>query len=106
MRKHMVVWTLCFFLMLFSFFVLLAEDRHLGVPLPFSLPLAFVAMLLLAGISLVLAEWLRVRHPVVRVKLVKPSVTASRRQHHRPGMVEGFVLLEFPDARNAGRNAA
>jgi hypothetical protein len=77
-----------------SFAVLMIEDRRLGVPLPYSVPIAFVTMLVAAPLLLALVDVLRARVPVhVQATVPRPGSVAGASP--RPSNAEGVVLLDL-----------
>jgi hypothetical protein len=93
MKRIAFVWALCLFVSAGTFGVLMVEDRHLGVPLPYSVPVAFATMLVLAGALLALSQALLARRPVQIVQAVQPAERKSRQPRRR--VAEGVVLLDF-----------
>lgn len=94
MRRLIAFSVACAALSFGSFAVLMIEDRRLGVPLPYSVPIAFVTMLVAAPLLLALVDVLRRRRPVqVQATVPRPrsEVVASPR---RSG-AEGVVLLDL-----------
>jgi len=96
------VWVLCSALCLGSFGVLLFEDRRLGVPVPYSVPLAFATMLLTTPGLLLIVKYAPSRQPapdpIVRVS--RPAETPARL------VAEGLVLLDLSGSVAFGGGAA
>lgn len=120
MKRVLVALAVCSMLSGGSFAALILQDRYLDVPLPYSLPLAFASMLLLAPVFLVCFEKLRARRPIriehlpaprVRERHVqapeapKPEAPAPMAQPRR-APVQGVVLLDFSSARPRREQAA
>jgi hypothetical protein len=104
MKFLSVVWSLSTVLALGSFGVLLLQDRRLGVPLPYSVGIAFTAMAVLVPALFGLYERLRAKRPI-RVRADAPT-TAATRPASRPRTAEGLVLLDFSTASSTRENAA
>jgi hypothetical protein len=111
MKPVVVVLLVCSTLSCGSFGVLLLQDRQLGVPLPYSVPLAFASMLVVAPAFLAAFERLRARRPI---RIETPPPKPPRVSHaegapapaqRRPAL-EGVVLLDFSTARRRGERAA
>jgi hypothetical protein len=110
MKRIVFIFTFCSLLALGAFAVLLVEDRRLGVPLPYSVPLAFGAMLVAPVTPLMFSRKLR----TVSKKLMahrpkqaappapKPIVTTRVRR----GTAEGTVLLDFSRVKVSRGRAA
>lgn len=115
MKRVAIIWSLCSALSLASFAVLILQDRRLGVAVPYSLPLAFFSMAVLAPALLALFEWFRSRRPiVVHVEPVAPVAAAastavpssSGAATRRVRGAQGLVLLDCSSiAACAGRAA-
>ena len=108
MKRLIVIFTLCCMLSAGAFAVLLAADRQLGMPLPYSIPLSFTVATIIAPILFALANAIRLRRPVIIQAAATP---ASRPQHagdtspvRRPA--EGVVLLDVSTARKLREQAA
>jgi hypothetical protein len=98
MKRLLYAWVICSVFSLGSFGVLLLQDQRLGIMLPYSVPLAFAAILALTPVLLALASRIPVRE-------APPS--ESRRALHDPpasptpvriSTPEGIVLLDFSSA--------
>jgi hypothetical protein len=78
MKRVLIVWILCLAASAGSFGVLLVEDRKLGLPLPYTLPLAFLGMLVAGPILQMLAAkaWPQPKI-VVRPAIAPAPVTAA-----------------------------
>jgi hypothetical protein len=99
MKRLLAVWMTCSALSLGSFGVLVYEDRRLGVSLPYSAPLAMIAMAVLAPAAVALLEWVRGRRPIVvqAEPIVKPrpaAAAAADPPRFRRRGAEGVVLLD------------
>jgi hypothetical protein len=81
-----------------AFVMVVAADRHLDVPTPYSIVGAPVAVLTLAALLLLCRESLLRRAVAPLVQGLRPDVVSRRRTHRRlPKAVrvaEGFVLLQ------------
>ena len=109
MRRCVAITTLCALFSLSAFAVLLAGDRQLGLPLPYSIPLAFTVVSVMAPLVFAVANAVRMRRPI----LIKPIPVVERRAApglpdaravHRPA--EGVVLLDFSSAKTLQGRAA
>ncbi len=122
MKRLMAVWSLCMLAALASFGALLLEDRTLGLPLPYSLPLAFGATAVLGPLLLMAAAkiW-PVRPIVVRAPapaavaqlpapagaLRDPAVAAPFAHVRRPvRAAEGVILFDMASVEAARAHAA
>ena len=94
MKRIIFVWAVCLIVSLGSFGVLMFEDRHLGVPLPYSVPVAFASMLALATTLLAVSQMLLARRPVQIIQEARPVERVKSRQSPRR-VAEGIVLLDF-----------
>lgn len=101
MKRFTAIWIICMIVSIGSFAALVAEDRQLGVPLPYSVPLAFAALQIVAGGLLALSERLRANRPVV-VRVVE-----RRARKRRDGYVNagGSVLLDVSTVAIQGQPA-
>ena len=110
MKRIAVIWFLSTLLSLCAFAVLLVEDRHLGVPLPYSLPLAFAVVLAVPVTPLMFSRKLRrmskklLAQPRVRRRAIRPAPAATVPRPRRPA--EGVVLLDYSSARRYKADAA
>ena len=89
-----------------SFVVLMVEDRRLGVPLPFSVPIAFIAMLAAGPVLLALVDILRARRPAnvqTSAPRLRPVAIPPSR---RPSGAEGVVLLDLSTSERPRERAA
>jgi hypothetical protein len=114
MTRLVAFWTTCVALAGGAFAVLLLEDRRLDVPMPYSLPLAFATMAVLAPLLLMAADALRARRPI-RIEAVRPATTAPPPHAatstpsvrvRRARAAEGVVLLDASDLERARGQAA
>jgi hypothetical protein len=105
MKRIIVVWILCCALTAGSFVMLILEDRSLGVPVPYSLPMAFASMLAISSALLAVAQKAWARRPVRIVHVVRPPATAAVRRGQARG-AEGVILLDMSGAAAFGRQAA
>jgi len=113
MRRVVAVFMFCSLLALGAFGVLLVEDRRLGVPLPYSVPLAFASMLVVPVTPLLFSRKLR----TVSKKLMRHRAAAATAAPESPAPAppparirrvtpEGVVLLDFSRVgRSRGRAA-
>lgn len=110
MKRLIVFWTCCSLLSLAAFAVLLYEDRRLGVPLPYSVPLAFAAIVALPGTPMIFSRKVRALSRTLRARLRVPvepvQPPASTRATRRPKAAEGVVLLDFSSAAGSRHRAA
>jgi hypothetical protein len=107
MTRLVALWMTCSLFALGSFAVLLAEDRRLDVPLPYSVPLAFASLMVIALALLVVVEKLRAERPV-RVEVVQPApppVPAEAIPRPR-AIALGWVLLDFSRTTPSREKAA
>jgi hypothetical protein len=104
MKRLIVFWMCCSLVSLASFAVLLYEDRRLGVPLPYSVGLAFATIVALPGTPLIFWADLRAipRRLMARLRArMGPTRATSRRN-----AAEGVVLLDFSTAAGFKDRAA
>jgi hypothetical protein len=98
MKRLMSISIVCAVLSASSFGVLLLEDRRLGVPLPYSLPLAALGLIVLAPLAWALVEWTRARRPIVVQAAPLPAAAAAEPAaspfRGRRRVAEGVVLLD------------
>jgi hypothetical protein len=110
MKRIAAIWFVSTLLSVCAFAVLLVEDRHLGVPLPYSLPLAFAVVLAIPVTPLLFSRKLRrmskklLAQPRVRRPAIQPAPVAAVQRPRRPA--EGVVLLDFSSARRFKADAA
>ena len=98
--KHLVaVVALCSTLSIAAFVVLVAADRQLGLALPYSIPVSFTAVSILAPALFAIANAMRLRRPLV----ISLPPAAPR---ERAGTAEGVVLLDFSQAGTLRGRAA
>ena len=108
MKRLIAVATLCAVFSASAFAVLIAADRRLGVPLPYSIPWAFTVVSMVAPIVFAIANAVRMRRPIIlkvtpvvqRPAAGVPDSPAA----HRPA--EGLVLLDFSAAKRMQGRAA
>jgi Na+-transporting methylmalonyl-CoA/oxaloacetate decarboxylase gamma subunit len=123
MKRVLFVWVLCAMMSLGSFGVLLAEDLRLGLPLPYSMPLAFAAMLIAALILQLLAalvwsltrvvarEAVRERAPAPASLVAEPPALATDQAavsppgRPRPPKTQGVVLFDMSRVARRGHAA-
>jgi hypothetical protein len=99
MKRIVFIFACCSVLTLGAFAVLVIEDRRLDVPLPYSVPLAFGAMLVVPVTPLMFSRKLRAvskklmahRSPPTAPVPSKPVVTKPVRR----ATAEGTILLDF-----------
>ncbi len=77
MKRVLFVWVLCSMTSLGSFGVLLLEDRRLGLPLPYSLPLAFVITLTAGAMLQLLAATVWPAPKIVMRSVAEPLPAAE-----------------------------
>jgi len=120
MKRIIAVWSLCMLAALGSFGALLLEDRFLGLPLPYSLPIAFGATSVVGPLLLMMAAKMRprrviVRSPAVAVSQLTASIEASAPQAIAPGFgharrpvraAEGVILFDMASVEAARVHAA
>jgi hypothetical protein len=109
MKRIVVIFTFCSVLALGAFAVLLVEDRRLGVPLPYSVPLAFGTMLVMPVTPLMFSRKLRTvskklmaHRPPAAPPPAKPVVAPRVRR----AAAEGTVLLDFSRVKVSRGRAA
>ena len=112
MKRVLFVWIVCSIASLGSFGVLLLEDRRLGLPLPYSLPLAFVVMLAVVPMLQLLAATVWPQPKIVIRPMPEPvspaavavdtppqrpePVRTPAAATHRPGRAaQGVVLFDM-----------
>jgi hypothetical protein len=76
MKRILAVWSLCLIASFGSFGALLIADRSLGLPLPYSLPLAFAGITVAGALLLFAAAAVWPRRPIV-VAAPRPVVMSS-----------------------------
>jgi hypothetical protein len=113
MKRLTAVVGLCSLFSIASFAVLVAADRQLGLPLPYSIPLSFTTISILAPAMFAVANAVRLRRPfVITVAPVTPvRATAAPSNPGRDAAVprrpaEGVVLLDFSKPRAVAGRAA
>jgi hypothetical protein len=105
MTRLVAVSTTSVLVSLGSFAVALVEDLRLGVPLPYSVPLAFAGVMATALALVIALEHLRVR-PLVHVRIVHaPAARADTVPRRRPD-AQGFVLLDLSRTAQSHEQAA
>lgn len=110
MKRIAAIWLLSVLLSLSAFAVLLLEDRRLGVPLPYSLPLAFAVVLAIPVTPLLFSRKVRrmskklLAQPRARRPAIQPAPAVRAPRPRRPA--EGVVLLDFSTARRFKADAA
>jgi hypothetical protein len=119
MKRVLAVWILCLATSAASFGVLLVEDRTLGLPLPYTLPLAFAAMLIVGPLLQIGAArvWPQPRivirpapevTPAPAAASVAPAGAATTASPAavppRPRIAQGVVLFDL--SRVAARRQA
>jgi hypothetical protein len=110
MKRFAAIWILSSTFALCAFAVLLVEDRQLGVPLPYSLPIAFAVVLAIPVTPLLFSRKIRTRskrllaQQRVRAQPLPPPAPATVRPRRR--QAEGVVLLDFSSARRVKVDAA
>ena len=97
MKAFFVFWFVLAAVWLGAFGVLMVEDRMLGVPLPYSLFLAFAAAIVVATVVLAIAEKLRALRPVQVV--AKPVRVQPALRAVTPRGTEGVVLFDLRQPR-------
>ena len=113
MKRLTAVVGLCSLFSIASFVVLVAADRQLGMPLPYSIPLSFTIVSILAPAMFAVANVVRMRRPVVialapvtppRAAAAPSNARTEPAAPRRPA--EGVVLLDFSTARTIAGRAA
>jgi hypothetical protein len=108
MKRFVAVAALCAMFSIAAFAVLVTADRQFGLPLPYSIPVSFAIVSIVAPAVYAVANALRRWRPVAfKARPVAPppasrlrdAATARRR-------VEGVVLLDFSNARRMQEQAA
>jgi hypothetical protein len=99
MKRIVFIFTFCSVLALGAFAVLLVEDRRLGVPLPYSAPLAFGAMLVVPVTPLMFSRKLRAVSKKLMAHRSAPTAPVTSKpvvtKPVRRARAEGTVLLDF-----------
>ncbi len=117
MKRVLIVWMLCSIISLGSFGILLAEDLGLGLPLPYSVPLAFAATSILVAMLQLLAaaissprtivgrEAIRDPAPSAEWMMAKPSAQSAEpapvpppAPRRTPPRTQGVVLFDLSRA--------
>jgi hypothetical protein len=123
MKRVLFVWMLCSIISLGSFGTLLAEDLGLGLPLPYSVPLAFAATSILVAMLQLLtaaissrrtivgreavrdptrsAEWMTAKSPAPSAEPAPVPPPAPQRTPPRTQGVVLFDLSRVPPRRQA-----
>ena len=105
--KHLVlVFTLCCLFSVAAFGMLVAADRQLGLPLPFSIPLSFTAASIVAPALFALANAVRLRRPVILKAAAAPSPITQPHTAAARRAAEGVVILDFSTAKKFREQAA
>ena len=109
MKRCVAIATLCALFSLSAFAVLVAADRQLQLPLPYSIPLAFTVVTVAAPIVFAIANAVRMRRPII----IKTTPVVERKaapglpdQAAMPRPAEGVVLLDFSSAKTLQGRAA
>lgn len=96
-----------------AFGIVLAADQRLGVPAPYSMLVAPVALISIAAMLLLLRDWRPTRAAVVPFRRdptppvrIDPSVGPPHARRRAVHVAEGFVLLEVPSFGADNRKAA
>jgi hypothetical protein len=84
MKRVIFVWMLCSIISLGSFGILLAEDLGLGLPLPYSVPLAFAATSILVALLQLLAAAISSQRTIVGREAVGNPTPAAAWMMARP----------------------
>jgi hypothetical protein len=110
MKRILFVWTLCLLASFGSFGALLMADRSLGLPLPYSMPLSFAAMLVAGGLLQIVAASVWPRRPIVvaapRPQPTAAASTSSRTSRHAPPNVVVLFDMATVEAAKAHAHAA
>lgn len=104
MKRWMVVGLICSGLSFGAVCVLLVEDRQLGIPLPYSVPLAFAVMPILAGGLLRSWESLRAQRRVLQADAV--GAAPLPRIRRRKPLAESLVLFDYSGSAAPGEHGA
>jgi hypothetical protein len=113
MKRLVAIAGFCSLFSAAAFAVLVAADRQLGLPLPYSIPLSFATISIVAPALFAVANAVRRRRPIV----IKVAPVARRRAPTGTGSVrpepapvrrpaEGVVLLDFSKATATTGRAA
>lgn len=105
MTRIMMVSIVCSLLALASFGILMLEDVRLGIPLPYSLPLAFAGSAVLAPALLAFFERLRAKRTII-VHVERPADAEQAVRRPRRTGVEGVVLLDHASIAACRKGAA
>ena len=103
MKRLIAIWIVCASLSMGSFGLLIAADRRLGVPLPYSASLALFAVVAIAPAVFAVLEWVRGRRPIVvhaapvpepEPEPFRATSPADPPRKRRARSIEGVVLLD------------
>lgn len=101
---------ICLLLCLGSFAALVLADQRLGVPLPYSVPIAFGSMLVIGPALFLIGNAIRRARPIyVKVTpIVRATVAGEQIVGARPAprRADGVVLLDFSKADRFRGHAA
>lgn len=103
MKRALYVWVWYSMISAGSFGVLIAEDLRLGLPLPYSVPLAFAAMLIVAALLQWLAARVAERRAIVGREAVRESPAPPPEVAiEAPVAAPDRALVPAPPARRSG----
>jgi hypothetical protein len=101
MKRLIAIWIICASLSLGSLGLLIAADRRLGVPLPYSASLALFAVVAIGPAFFAVLEWIRGRRPIVvqvapvpETEPFRATAPADPPRRRRARGIEGVVLLD------------
>jgi hypothetical protein len=108
MKHFTAVVALSALLSVAAFGVLVTADRRLGLSLPYSIPLSFIVVSIVAPALFALANAVRLRRPVIiKVKPVAPRPAQGVADASVAGRAaQGVVLLDFSNAQKLRERAA
>jgi hypothetical protein len=108
MKRFFAVVALCALFSIAAFAVLVTADRQIGLALPYSIPLSFTIVTIVAPAVYAVASAVRRWRPVVIKAKPMPPPPAPRLSNaatvHR--RIEGVVLLDFSNAVSLHGRAA
>lgn len=107
MKRFVAVAALCAVFSIAAFAVLVTADRQFGLPLPYSIPVSFAIVSIVAPAVYAVASAVRRWRPVaIKAKPVLPPPAPRLTDAARARRVEGVVLLDFSHARRMQEQAA
>ena len=103
MKTIAALWGLSLTLSISAFGVMVAADRKLGMPLPYSMPIAYGSMLVIAPLIFLIANRVRSRRPIIMhitpAPMAEPQPARSAKTGPRPVRAEGVVLLDLSNGK-------